>query len=357
MRISRSPGSADMDCVPRLLIHEYGGPGSPAHSRARGTRLAYRLPVASAVNSDPFTGLPDADRLRRVHSLAGAIAAEPLTGGITNRNYKVTLASGPVVVRAYERESSALAINRENEYRNSVAAADSGAGAEVIEYLPEENLLIVGWIEGRTFIEADVRIAANLPRIAEACRVLHRGPRFVNDFNMFEIQERYLALVRERGYRLPARYEEFLPQVERLRVAMSASPEPTVPCNNDLLAGNFIDEGPRIRLIDYEYSGNNEASFELGNIWSESTLADDLLEVLVHSYWHGLTPAELATKVARARMWGLMSKYGWTLWASIQASISPIDFDYWGWGMEKYERAVTEFDGRKFENLLDRLSS
>ena len=318
--------------------------------------LAYRLHVTTEADVDPFEGLPDAARLRRVASIAGAVEAVPLSGGITNRNYKVTLPAGPVVVRAYERESSALAINRENEYRNSVAAADSGAGAEVIEYLPEENLLIVGWIEGRTFVEADVRIAANLPRIAEACRVLHGGPRFVNDFNMFEIQSRYLALVRERGYRIPERYEEFLPQVEQLRQAMRESPEPTVPCNNDLLAGNFIDEGPRIRLIDYEYSGNNEASFELGNIWSESTLPDDLLEVLVHAYWQDLTPAQLEAKVARARLWGLMSKYGWTLWASISASISPIDFDYWGWGMEKYERAMAEFDGPEFERLLRALT-
>lgn len=305
-----------------------------------------------AAPSDAFEGLPDAERLRRAPSIAEAVIAEPLSGGITNRNYKVTLPTGPVVVRVYEHESSALAINREHEYLNSVAAATSGAGAPILDYLPIENLLIVGWIEGRTFTEADVRQPENLPRIAQACRVLHSGPRFVNDFNMFEIQSRYLALVRERGYRLPARYEEFLPKVDRLRQTMSATAEPTVPCNNDLLAGNFIDEGSQIRLIDYEYSGNNEASFELGNIWSESTLPDDLLEVLVHSYWEGLSPEQLERKVARARLWGLMSKYGWTLWASISASISPIDFDYWGWGMEKYERAMAEFDGPEFDHLV-----
>jgi len=313
--------------------------------------------VSDTPPPDPFAGLPDADRLRRVPTIAGALAAAPLSGGITNRNYKVTLDSGPVVVRAYEDESSALAINRDHEYRNSVAAAASGAGAPVIEYLPAENMLIVGWIEGRTFSEADVRLPDNLPRIAEACRVLHAGPRFVSDFNMFEIQSRYLALVRERGYRLPPRYEEFMPLVERMRRVMAATAEPTVPCNNDLLAGNFIDEGERIRLIDYEYSGNNEASFELGNIWSESTLDDDLLQVLVHSYWQGLSPDQLEAKVARARLWGLMSKYGWTLWASISSSISPIDFDYWGWGMEKYERAVAEFEGPELPRLLDVLTN
>jgi thiamine kinase-like enzyme len=105
----------------------------------------------------------------------------------------------------------------------------------------------------------------------------------------------------------------------------------------------------RLWLIDYEYSGNNEASFELGNVWSESTLPEDLLEPLVTAYWRAPDPA----KVARARLWALMSKYGWTLWASIQQAISPIDFDYWSWGMEKYERAVSEFDGADFARWLD----
>jgi hypothetical protein len=58
-------------------------------------------------------------------------------------------------------------------------------------------------------------------------------------------------------------------------------------------------------------------------------------------------------RVARARLWGLMSKYGWTLWGSIQNSVSTFDFDFWEWAMEKYDRAVAEFDGPDFDRLLD----
>lgn len=289
----------------------------------------------------------DAERLRAVPSLAGARAVRPLEGGITNRNYRVDLPDGVVVVRLSDPQSSVLAIDRHHEYLNSVAAAQSGAGAPVVDYLRGRGVLIVGWIEGRTLTEVDV--GEELARIAAACRQLHAGPRFANEFDMFEIQARYLTLVRERGFRLPPRYEEFAPAVARMRAAMGARPEGTVPCNNDLLAANFIDEGERIRVIDYEYSGNNEASFELGNIWSEATLAPERLDELVDAYWGVASPA----LVARARLWALMSKYGWTLWASIQDAISPIDFDYWGWGMEKYERAVAEFDGPGFEGWLE----
>jgi len=295
----------------------------------------------------------DAARLARVPFVARATSVSPLDGGITNRNYRVRTPDGDHVVRLSDPESSDLAIDRENEYRNSVAAAMSGAAPEVTAYLPGEGVLVVRWVEGRTFNEDDVGDAANLPRIADVCRTLHAGPPFVNPFDMFDIQARYLALVTERGYRLPPRYLDFADQVHTMRVAMAAAAEPRVPCNNDLLAANIIDDGDRLWLIDYEYSGMNEASFELGNIWSESTLPEEALDVLVHSYWQRADPA----KVARARLWALMSKYGWTLWASIQASVSPIEFDYWSWGMEKYERAMEEFDSPRFEEWLAAVAS
>lgn len=298
-----------------------------------------------------LAGFPphDAERLRRVPFVGQASSVSPLDGGITNRNYRVRTHAGDHVVRLSDPESSDLAIDRENEYRNSMAAAESGAAPAVTGYLPGEGVLIVQWIEGRTFNEDDVGSAANLPRIAEVCRRLHSGPKFVNPFDMFDIQARYLALVTERGYRLPPRYLEFAQQAERIRTALAVHPEPKVPCNNDLLAANVIDDGDRLWLIDYEYSGNNEASFELGNIWSESTLPEEALDVLLESYWGRPDPA----KVARARLWALMSKYGWTLWASIQTSVSPIEFDYWSWGMEKYDRAVAEFDSPRFGDWLD----
>ena len=112
---------------------------------------------------------------------------------------------------------------------------------------------------------------------------LHAGPRFVNDFDMFEIQQGYLRIVFERGFRLPPRYLEFAGPVERIRAALAVRPQPTVPCHNDLLAANIMDAGDRLWFIDYEYAGNNDPCFELGNIWSEANLAPDALVDLVDS--------------------------------------------------------------------------
>jgi thiamine kinase-like enzyme len=274
---------------------------------------------------------------------------EELPGGLTNVNLKVTTSDGSVVVRIAQPGSELLAIDRHAEHLNSVAAAESGVGAPVLEHVEDPQLLVVGFIDGHTFTDDDLRHGGHLSRVAASCRQLHEGPRFVNDFDMFAIQPRYLALVRERGFRLPDRYEEFEEHARRIRAAFAAHPTPSVPCNNDLLAGNFIDDGEKIWLIDYEYAGNNDPCFELGNLWSEANLTQEQLEELIEAYDGEL----LRHRVARARLWGLMSKYGWTLWGSIQSSVSAIDFDFWEWAMEKYDRAVLEFDDPGFGRLLD----
>jgi thiamine kinase-like enzyme len=272
-----------------------------------------------------------------------------LGGGLTNRNFKVTTPEASYVVRVSSRESVELSVNREHEYRNSMIAAEAGVGAPVVGYLPDHGVMVVGFIEGDTFTDDSFSEPGAIARVAEACRRLHGGASFVNEFNMFEIQARYLALVRERGYRLPAGYEDFAVEVQRLKRALGIRAEPLVACNNDLLAGNFIDEGPQIRIIDYEYAGNNDACFELGNIWSECHLSDEQLEELVEAYYGRLS----SSKLARARLQGLMSQYGWTLWASIQEASSALDFDFWTWGLEKYERAVATFRSPELDVLLD----
>jgi thiamine kinase-like enzyme len=292
---------------------------------------------------------PDVDALLdRLSCIRGPRQVTILEGGLTNTNVRVVTADADVVVRISEKDSSILAIDREAEYANSKAAAESGASPTVVEYRPDDHLLVVEYVHGRTYTPHDLRDSASLAKVAAACRTLHGGRRFVSEFDMFDVQAGYLQTVQGRGFRLPDRYLEFMPQVERIRAALAARPIPTVPCNNDLLAANFIDDGVRVWIIDFEYSGNNDPCFELGNIWSESTLDLPLLDELIAAYYGRERP----DMVARARLLGLMSKYGWMLWASIQDANSDLDFDFWEWGMEKYRRAVVEFDGPDFDRLL-----
>jgi thiamine kinase-like enzyme len=289
-----------------------------------------------------------------------SLAARPRTitelpGGLTNRNYKVATPDGTFVARISSGGSELLAIDRDREYRNSVTAAAAGAGAPVAEYRPEHNLLVVGYIEGRTFGPADVARPANIPRIAAACRRLHSGARFGNDFDMFDIQRGYLSVARSRGFKIPAGYDDLLPQftaAEKALAIRAGGPayEGTVPCNNDLLPANLIDDGESIWLIDYELSGNNDACFELGNIAAEAQLPPEALAELVTAYYG----RPRRSKIARAwLLGGLVGMYGWTLWGAIQNGASPIDYDFWSWAMERFEGAARGFTAASFKDLLE----
>ena len=296
----------------------------------------------------------DLDRLHSTLARLPSLAGEPRTverveGGLTNVNFKVTTPQRSAVVRLSSVETDLLAIDRAAEEVNSRRAAESGAAPAVLDYLPDEHALVVEWVEGVTLQPADLADETTLARVATVCRLLHSGPRFVGDFDMFAVLRRYLDVVQEHGFRLPPGYLDLLPEADRVEAALAVRRGPTVPCNNDLLAANFIDDGERLWVIDYEYAGNNDPCFELGNIWSESELSLEHLELLVDSYYG----AHLRHKLARAQLLGLMARYGWTLWASIQDARSSIDFDFWSWGMEKYERAVADFGGAGFAALLD----
>jgi thiamine kinase-like enzyme len=269
-----------------------------------------------------------------------------LSGGLTNRNLAIESNGTKYVARISSNSSDLLNINREDEYKNSIIASDAGIGATVYDFLPGQGLLLIGYINGKTFGAED--IANNLPRVATAVRTLHGAKPFVSEFNMFTLQKRYLDIVQSNNFIYPAKYLDYEGHIADLKKALSVLPAEIVPCNNDLLPGNFIDDGEKIWLIDYEYSGNNDACFELGNIWAEAFLEYEALVELIDSYYGAHRPE----KIARAWLQSLMAKYGWTLWAAIQASISDIDFDFRAWGGEKFDLAQSQFSSDLFKKSL-----
>ena len=291
-----------------------------------------------------------AQLFNKVERLRPRTSITELSGGLTNRNFLVQTPDEKYVARVSSNSSSLLSIDRGSEFINSTIAGKGKVGAEVLDYLPGEGLLLISYIKGKTYGAEDV--GANLKRIATSLQTLHALDSFDHEFNMFTTQKNYQAIVQEQGFRLPEGYLDFGSKVDEIKRAMSVLFEGLVPCNNDLLPGNFIDDGQKIWLIDYEYSGNNDACFEIGNVWAEAFLPIDALEELVSAYYGEYRP----DKVARAWLWALMAKYGWTLWASIQSSVSDLDFDFWEWGMSKYDLARSEFTSDYFTKALVQVS-
>ena len=273
-------------------------------------------------------------------------------GGLTNMNYRVDTSTGTYVMRVSHKGTELLGINRENERVNTEKAWQAGVGAAVVDSLPAENVFVIRWIEARTLHAADIQTQPDiLPRIANSVRALHSGPAFQGVFWFPEVRRVYLETVQEAGYFLPEPYLHIEPMVRRLEEVLASTPEKLVPCNNDLLAENFMDDGKKIWIIDYEYGGQNEASFEIGNLASESFLSDEKLSQLCDAYWQKHSPS----KIARAMAWSMIARFGWVLWASIQEAISPIDFDFRTWGMDKWNSVLPELQGNRYQEVLENL--
>lgn len=280
------------------------------------------------------------------------VTVQPLTGGLTNTNYRVEVDGQPFVVRIPGASTELLAVDRKNEYHNTKAAAEAGVGPRIAHYLPEHDVMVLEFIHGETMSNAALHAPGMPARIARSLRLLHGGPRFLTDFNMFRLVEFYLKIVKQHGVRIPDDYRERLPGVRQIEAALNARPLPTVPCNNDLLAENYIDDGTLLRLIDFEYSGNNDPSFELGNTCQELQYDEGRIVEMCAAYFGEAYP----DKLARMKLNMIMSDVGWTLWAAIQAQISTIEFDFWGWAEERWARAVSKIDSVDFPLWLETAS-
>jgi thiamine kinase-like enzyme len=277
------------------------------------------------------------------------VRAAPLSGGLTNSNYRVDVDGVAYVVRIPGQSTELLSVNREHEYHNTLAAAQAGVGARIVHYLPDIPVMVLEFIPGPTMSGERLRDPAMIARIARSVRMLHAGPSFVNEFNMFRTMDFYLDIVQQHGIRIPDGYTDYIPIARRIEAALAARPLPLAPCNNDLLAENFIDDGQLLRLVDYEYSGNNDPCFELGNICNESDFPPELVEQLCAAYFGHAS----RSKVARMWLYYCMSNIGWVLWGSIQSAISTIDFDFWEWTLTKWRKAQDKVESHEFAMWLE----
>ena len=264
------------------------------------------------------------------------VRVTPLSGGLTNENYLVESGGQRYVMRLPGRSTELLAIDRANEIFNTKAAASTGIGPQVLEHVAGVDVMVLEFIPGPTMSAKTLQSKRMAARMAQSFHRLHAAPRFLQDFNMFRLVENYLRIVDEHGVAIPDGYREWLPTVTQIERAVDAGALPPVPCHNDLLCENFIDDGAALRIVDYELSGNNDPCFDLGNTAQEAEFDQDLRASLCEAYFGTVEGRQLA----RMNLFALMSDVGWTLWGAIQARISEVDFDFAGYYTGRWERAL-----------------
>jgi len=277
------------------------------------------------------------------------VSIRPLTNGLTNANYRVDVDGRAFVVRIPGASTELLAIDRANELHSARVAATLGIGPAILHHFPDSGATVIEFLHGRPMTNGTLQEPGMPGRIAATLRVLHGGPRFLRDFDMLSLADGYRAVTERRGFPVPSSYGARRPAIREIGAALAARPLPTVPCHNDLLADNYIEQDGRLRLVDWEYSGNGDPAFELGNTCRELDYDDARVEELCRAYFGGAA----AALVARVRLHMIVSDVGWTLWAAIQTAISRIAFDFAAYGAARWGRAEAAMDSPDFPRWID----
>lgn len=274
----------------------------------------------------------------RVAALAiwsGRVDPMPLAGGITNQNFAVEDRGRRYVVRVGE-DILVHGVVRANEVAASRAAHLAGLSPGVVH--AEPGILVLDFIEGRTFTPEDVRNPANLERLVDMVRRCHRDiPQYLRGaaamFWVFHVVRDYGHTLSEGGSRHVSLLPDLLARAARLEAAVG--PIDVVFGHNDLLAANFIDDGHRLWLVDWEYAGFNSPLFDLGGLASNSELSSEQAEQILSLYLGTSVDDQLRRRAAAMTAASLLRE---TMWSMVSEIHSTVDFDYAGYTAENLRR-------------------
>jgi thiamine kinase-like enzyme len=272
-----------------------------------------------------------AEAVRRVWPDGGS-EWEVLGGGITNHNVKVTRPDGVFVLRIAGHDTGLLGIDRGVEQEATRAAAAVGVGPEVVAFVEPEGWLVTRFVEGSIPSVERMREPGTLRRVALALRAVHAGPPIRGRFDSFRVVESYRTIAFDRGAAVPSAYAWARQLARRIEERRRAAPER--PCHNDLLNANFIDDGERIRIVDWEYAGMGDVFFDLANFAINHELDAAGRDAWLEAYFGSVKPEHaMALELMR-----YMSDFREAMWGVVQSAVSELDFDFAGYAAEHFER-------------------
>jgi thiamine kinase-like enzyme len=275
--------------------------------------------------------------------LSGPVVA--LSGGITNRNYRLRLGDGDYVVRLPGKDTALLGISREAERIACETAARVGVGPAVAAV--DDESLVTAFVEAPP-LDAE-RLRADAAPVARALRAFHdSGVELPVTFWVPDLMDRYAETVLARGGSLPPAYGRTAAIVTQLLDAIA--PVTLVPCHNDLLAGNLMltaDGGAMI--VDWEYAGMGHPSFDLGNLAVNNNF-DEAAELRLLTAYHGTAPT--VSQHAELRLMRIVSDAREAAWGVIQGAISELDFDFAAYAEKHFERLERAADA-ELKDLVD----
>jgi len=285
------------------------------------------------------------DRVTQLDFWSSHVEPEPLGGGITNTNFIVDDQGESFVVRI-GYDIPIHGVMRFNEIAAARAAYAAGISPEIV--YSADGVIIMRFIEGQTLTEQEVREQQNLERIMPLIQACHneipkffQGPALV--FWPFHVCRSYIHTAREGNSRMIDLLPRFLDINEELEKTVGEIK--LVFGHNDLLAANFIDDGKRLWLLDWDYAGYNAALFDLTNLSSNNELSPEQEDWILETYYQQPVTDRLRRRFAAMMCASLLRE---TLWSIVSEIHSTIDFDYERYthkNLNRFEKAYMTFKG------------
>jgi thiamine kinase-like enzyme len=279
------------------------------------------------------------------------LTISPLTGGITNRNYRVEVDGQAFVLRLAGAKTSLLGIDRANEHAATHAAASVGIGPEVIYFIEPEGYLVTRFINGQPIPPDEMRQPDNLRRVAGVLRRIHALPPIPGTFSPFRIVEDYDRIAREQGVAsFPENYGWLRARMAEVENAFLKEPFVPCLCHDDFLNENFLAEEPggAIRILDWEYAGMGDLFFDLANFSVNHGLRDDDDRLLLEAYFGDVTPR----RFARQKLMRIMSDFREAMWGVVQQGLSSLDFDFRAYADKHFARMTQNFSDPRYAGWL-----
>jgi thiamine kinase-like enzyme len=283
-----------------------------------------------------------------VFASAKSIEVEELTGGITNRNFKITADGECFVLRLGGNETKFLGIDRRNEYECSLLASQVGIAPEPTAFLEPEGYIVARFISGKGMSAEQVGSEENIRRVVASMKSYHGLGFFPGSFSPFRVAEEYTVTARSFDVKMPERIDWILERSSEIEHALYRQPLQPRPCHNDLLNGNFIDDGARMRILDWEYAGMGDIFFDLGNFAVQHEFNDEQDEMLLKAYFGSPTDSQRA----RQKLMKIMSDLREAMWSLVQMGVSKLDFDYEGYGRKYFERFEESTSGKEYQEWM-----
>lgn len=278
---------------------------------------------------------------------ATGLKTSPLTGGITNENFRIEVNGDVFVLRIPGADTELLGIVRAAECAVSQLAGGVGIGPEVFYVIEPEGYLVTSFIDGKLPPPKELGQPRNIRRVAEAVRRVHKLDAIPETFSPFRVVEDAAEIARRFKVDFPDDFGWLIEQMNAAEAALLKSPFTPQLCHNDLLNANFLDDG-QIRILDWEYAGMGDPVFDLANFSVHHEFNDEQDRWLLESYFGEVT----ASNWARLKILRIISDFREAMWAMVQIGISKLDFDFRGYADTYFARTAQGMQMEKWQQWL-----